>query len=207
MRFSTTNTVSMTHSNSTSTFKKVFSSLVSKLPHQQPSTVAPINKVRVVTSPQSQQQFHIQKRTSAITKQDDIHRNLRDYYTTQNSRKRQYEEPLMAPNAKSSAEREIRHKTVKQYQQTKDKKQQKASYQHWKEYSNTSSNIVNKSAPPKYKTHGYVRDTRSNPNHLRITAISNACLSSTIISKEKPCLPKRRDEFQWGSKSKLSNAL
>lgn len=203
MRFSTTNTVSMTHSNSTSTFKKVFSSLVSKLPHQQSN----VNQIKVHPMPPSLSQSQLQKQSSAITKQDDIHRNLRDYYTTQNSRKRQYEEPL-APYNENNIEREIRHKTVKQYQQTKDKKQQKSSYQHWKEYSATSSNIVNKYAPPKYKTHGYVRDTRSNPNHLRITAITNSCSNSkTIINKEKQFLVKRKDEFQWGSKSKLSNTL
>lgn len=201
MRFSTTNTVSMTHSNSTSTFKKVFSNLVSKLPHQQSN----INQTKVHPMPPPQSQ--LQKHSSAITKQDVIHRNLRDYYTTQNSRKRHYEEPL-APYNEKNTEREIRHKAVKQYQQTKDKKQQKPSYQHWKEYSTTSSNIVNKAAPPKYKTHGYVRDTRSNPNHLRIAAITNSCSNSNIIiNKEKQFLAKRRDEFQWGSKSKLSNAL
>ncbi|CEP12051.1 hypothetical protein [Parasitella parasitica] len=196
MRFSTTNPVSMTHSNSTSTFKKVISTLISKLPHQQ----ANINTIKIHPMPAP---AHSQKCSSAITKQDDIYRNLRDYYTTQNSRKRQHEEPLVLTG--KDTEREIRHKTVKQYQQTKDNKKL---HQHWKEYSYPSSNIVNKSAPPKYKTHGYVRDTRSNSNHLRITAITNSCSSrNVIINKEKHFIPKRKDEFQWGSKSKLSNAL
>jgi hypothetical protein len=182
MRFSTTNSASMAHSATNPSisinFKKVFSTLFKH--HQK---VTPVVHTPVIIP-----------KSTAITKDDDIYRDLRKYYSNHVPKKRQLDELVVTE--RKSLERETRHKTVKQYQQPSERK-----YHHWKESSSPSFDI-NKAAPTAFKTHGYVRDTRSNSNHLRILAITNNA-SNKIMSKEKQFIQKRKDEFVWGSKSKL----
>jgi hypothetical protein len=169
-------------------FKKVFNTLFR---HQQ--KVVPVVHHTPIITPKS----------TAMTKDDDIYRNVRKYYSNQQSvpRKRQLDALVVIGPQKKSLERETRHKTVKQYQQSSER-----TYYHWKESSSASFDINKSAQPPTaFKTHSYVRDTRSNPNLLRVFAITNNAPNNKIIlTKDKRFIQKRKDEFVWGSKSKLS---
>lgn len=184
MRFSTTNSASLIH-DTPSSFKKVFSTIVKKLPHNQ-QKVAP-----VMVKNDKNTVIKVVAKSSAISKEDDVYRNLRNYYT--NNTKKQL--VLDDEQQKKNTERETRHKTVKQYQQTEK------SY-HWKEHSK-----VNITAPLRFQTHDYIRDTRSNSNFLRIQAMSNNASSKIIMNKEKQYTKKRKDDFVWGNPSSLRNVV
>lgn len=197
MRFSTTNSASMAHTavnpSISTNFKKVFSTLF-RLPHPPHQKVAPVaHETPTKTVPKS----------TAMTKDDSVYQDLRNYYRNQQSvpKKRQLDEvAYVGPSPqRKSLERETRHKTVKQYQQSSERK-----YHHWKESSSTSFDVNKAAQPPTvFKTHDYIRDTRSNPNHLRIYAITNNASNKIILNKEKQFIEKRKDDFAWGSKSKL----
>lgn len=187
MRFSTTLASSNHHTSpSISSIKKVLSTIVSKLPHHQ--KVGPSNNI---VKNDANTVIKLVAKT-AIKKDNDINRDLRNYYT---SKKRQLED---VDNKKLiESERETRHKTVKQYQQTQG-------HHHWIEHSNPTMNNNKSAQQPKWaNTHGYVRDTRSNSDYLRKLAITN---NSSIVIINKSC-KKRTDEFAWGKHSPLRNVV
>lgn len=192
MRFSSTLASSNHHSPSISSIKKALSTLVNKIPHHQqqqkvgPTLVKnnPTTVIRVVAK-------------TAIKKDNDMNRDLRNYYTT---KKRQLEENTKeeADLIVQIAERENRHKTVKQYQQTGGHHSQ----HHWIEHSNPPTTVNKSAQQPKWaNTHGYVRDTRSNSDYLRKLAITT---NNTVIPKS---CRKRSDEFVWGKQSPLRNVV
>ncbi|GAA5799511.1 hypothetical protein HPULCUR_004927 [Helicostylum pulchrum] len=215
MRFSTTTTTTtgttastMAHpaTPSLSTIKKVLFNLVSKLPHHHSNQHHSNNQYQQPRQPtmirnNAHTIIKVTKKT-ALTKEKDINQDVRNYYR-ETSKKRQLEEADCS-NKKMDSERERRHKTVKQYQQTQESHN---SHHHWIEHSNAT--IENKSAQqPKWvNTHGYIRDTRTNSNYLRMTALSNASNNNIIMNKEKPSTKKRTDQFIWGKQSPLRHAL
>lgn len=196
MRFSTTN-ITTHHPNTPSmtTIKKVLSNLVSKLPHHHNNKVETVkNDAHTVIKV---------RRVTALKTEEDINQDIRNYYKQQTtSKKRQLEE---AEEKKVKSERERRHKTVKQYQQTQE--QPHPPHHHWIEHSNPT--IHNKSAQqPKWvNTHGYIRDTRTNSNYLRVLALSNQSNNNIVLNKEKPTTRKRSDEFIWGKQSSLRHVV
>ncbi|KAI8091167.1 uncharacterized protein B0P05DRAFT_529113 [Gilbertella persicaria] len=153
------------------------------------------NPVSLTHSPNDFLSLSMPKKETAVTKQEDINRNLRNYYANTNSNKSQLTEDDSSLQ-KSNEERQTRHKAVKQYQEQSSEQQR-----HWKEYSNSSFVDINTYAPLKFKTHGYVRDTRSNSDCLRITAIKNQ--AQVVVHTKRPYLKKRRDPFEWGKSSPL----
>ncbi|OBZ87018.1 hypothetical protein A0J61_04929 [Choanephora cucurbitarum] len=192
MRFSTTNSVSLTHSDIplTISFKKAFLNLRSKLPRQH--KVSPIkNDAHTVITVVPKRQYQ------ASAKQQDVYHNLRNYYGHPESKQQQQQQQPVI----EKSDREARHRIVKQYQQDTS-----AEHRHWKEYSSPSFVDINTDAPLRFQTHAYVRDTRVNTNFLRIAAIKkHAQHSSQIVltNTDKPYLKKRTDEFQWARPSTL----
>lgn len=183
MRFSNTLASSNHHTPSISSIKKVLSTLVNKIPHQ--PKVGP-----TLVKNDAHTVIRVVKATTAIKKDNDINRDLRNYYTNKKRQLEDMDTKVMTEESK----RETRHKTVKQYQQTQG-------HCHWIEHSNPP-NSHNKSAQqPKWaNTHGYVRDTRSNSDYLRKLAITN----NMVVPKS---CKKRTDEFTWGKQSPLRNVV
>lgn len=209
---------------SISNIKRALATIVSKLPHQQkvvPDTTTTVTPtIKVISKNGNNKPVVI----TAIKKDTDMYRDVRNYYAQQsnNRRKRQassttIEEEEVDYNKKlflqQPSKRELQercHKTVKQYQQT-------TLCHHWKEEYST----VNKYAPPQQQqpkwlnTHVYVRgEWRSNSNYFRVAVLSNqaakkegAPLAVNKLSNHKPFLKKRRDEFIWGSPSPLRNSI
>ncbi|CAO3656751.1 unnamed protein product [Mucor hiemalis] len=188
-----------------SNIKKVFTTLVSKLPHHHGSNhkVSPTTSNVVKNNSRTYIKVVPKKSASATTtavkKDNDMNRDIRNYYAQQQSRKRQLEDVY---NKKVELEREIRHKTVKQYQQPE---QRESCHYHFKEHSTITINNNKSAQQPKWtNTHGYLRDTRTNSDYLRRLALTN---SSKIATKQKPYLKKRSDEFVWGQNSPLRNSI
>lgn len=189
-----------------SNIKKVFTTLKSKLPthHGNNQKVGPTPPNVVKNDSRTYIKVVPKKSTSATTvtavkKDNDMNRDIRNYYAQQQSRKRQLEDVY---NKRVELEREIRHKTVKQYQQPE---QRESCHYHYKEHSTITINNNKSAQQPKWtNTHGYLRDTRTNSDYLRRLALANSC---KIATKDKPYLRKRRDEFVWGQNSPLRNSI
>ncbi|KAI8366130.1 hypothetical protein BD560DRAFT_425057 [Blakeslea trispora] len=195
MRFSTTNSVSLTHPDTSLTisFKKVILSLRSKLPRQH--KVSPIkNNAHTVikVAPKRQNQ--------ACAKQQDIYHSLRNYYGHSESNQQETISTI------EKSDREARHKIVKQYQQQDTSPE----HRHWKEYSSPSFVDTNTDAPLKFQTHAYIRDTRINGNFLRIAATKKHAQDTSqmmLTNTDKPYLKKRTDEFLWARPSTLRQEI
>lgn len=198
MRFSTNDSVLLIHDTS-SNFKKVLSTIVKKLPHNNQK----VSPVSTAVKNDKKTVIKVVAKSSAITKEDDVYRNLRNYYTT--NKKSSNTTVVEDVKVLKDTERQTRHKAVKQYQQSEQIKKSSVVY-HWKEHS-TVSNNTNIAAPLKFQTHDYIRDTRSNSNFLRIQAMTNHSSSKVIINNQKPYLKKRQDAFVWGNPSKLRNVI
>jgi hypothetical protein len=210
---------------SISNIKKVFSTLISKLPSPHTTKIVP-SQTLVKNNDRTMIKVVVKNTNkpviiTAIKKDVEMNRDVRNYY----NRKRQATDSMIALSNNSNKrldsaaattqkelqkEREMRHKTVKQYQQTN------LLCHHWKQ---EDSIHTNKYAPPQkpkwLNTHGYVRgELRSNSNYLRVAILTqggnpSAAASAAAAAKNmnKPFLRKRRDEFVWGSPSPLSSSI
>ncbi|KAI8969115.1 hypothetical protein BDF20DRAFT_893323 [Mycotypha africana] len=218
-------------------FKRAVTSIISKLPQQSQATkkyrkVSPVIKnnnstyIKIVSKkqhrapvasppsspPSSPPQPSNATSSSAISREHKIYRDLRNYYTNNNN---------SAANQRQSAEvdhqqhRVEHHQTVQQYQdqqQTRKTNQSSsvikkaAVLNRWKEGSSSLSCI----APPQFITHTYIRDIRSNPNHLRLLAMTNNYCSqnnTTLNPGKMHVIQRRQDQFVWGNGSSLRNGL